>query len=125
MDPNKRRAMHEIGFRLVRTCANCKHVKPPDRYAEPGWLQCARHAYSHGTRNIPKRLPANVFGVCESHDFNPEELEGLRVYEDFINGHRHPPTPAEHRIITLNPKRPRFESQMLGQWLPDPFEEEP
>lgn len=66
-DKNKLKVLQDINYKILRTCANCKHAELTE-YNE--WGTCKVHKYQHGKHTGDDRgVSIHKSGTCKSHDY--------------------------------------------------------
>lgn len=67
MDTNKLKVLKEIGYKVYRTCNNCKHA-----YFNRGFIfaACKKYTYEHLKHTESHRELSIVSdGICKSHEY--------------------------------------------------------
>ena len=81
MDANKEKKLHDIGFRILQTCALCEHGCFPN----DDWGTCSKHSYEHLKHSESSRdLSVHKNGSCNDFSVNEKEITKLKRYLQFI-----------------------------------------
>lgn len=82
MDENKRKKLHEIGYRMNRACGLCKHgcFKPNNDFGE-----CELFRYDHLKHTGESRkLSINRLGSCPKFELDHRKFSFIHGFMEFL-----------------------------------------
>lgn len=83
MDENKRKKLHDIGFKVLNNCGLCTHGTFPNN----DWGTCAITTYDHLKHTgDPRELSIHRFGSCDRFDPSWPAVAGLAAFDEYRTG---------------------------------------